>query len=157
VAISGPMLTLSRNETPGRLPRFIHALTAIHGIGALACFIMAGGSAWSDTFRTELGVSGGSRLMLRLFGQSTWIFLTGVGLVLFVLAYGSLRVRPWAWYMTLIVYCIGVVGSLWQVSLGIRPGWISAAVNSAVVIYVSRHSVRRAYLGVDAATPSERG
>lgn len=86
--------------------------------------------------------------MLSLFGQSTWMFLAVVGLVLLVLAYGSLRVRPWAWYMTLIVYGVGVVGSLWQVSLGIRPGWVSAAVNSAVVIYASRHSVRRAYLGV---------
>ena len=144
---AGRLPTRSRHETTGRLPGFLHVLTAVHGIGGLACFIMAGGSALSDTFRTDLGVSGGSRLMLSLFGQSTWIFLAAVGLILLVLAYGSLRVRPWAWYMTLIVYGIGVVGSLWQVSLGIRPGWVSAAVNSAVVIYASRHSVRRAYLG----------
>jgi hypothetical protein len=130
-----------------RLPRFLHVLTAIHAVGALACFSMAVGSAISAEFRQSLAVSGGSKLMLDLFGASTSIFLLFVGIVLAVLAYGSFRVRSWAWAMTLVVYGIGVIGSLWQVSLGIRPGWISAVVNGGVVVYASRRNVREAYFG----------
>lgn len=47
--------------------------------------------------------------------------------------------------MTLVVYGIGVAGSLWQVSLGIRAGWVSAVVNGAVVACASRNEIRVAY------------
>ena len=49
--------------------------------------------------------------------------------------------------MTLVVYVIGVLGSLWQVSMGIPQGWVAAALNGAVVIYAARPAVRRAYMG----------
>lgn len=129
------------------LPAFLHVLTAIHALGAIACIIMATGSALSAGFRESLAVSGGSRLMLDLFGARTWVFLLFIAAVLTILAYGSFRVRPWAWHMTLAVYGIGVAGSLWQVSLGIRAAWVSAVVNGAVVAYASRDSVRVAYTG----------
>lgn len=80
------------------LPRFLHVLTTIHALGAVACITMAVGSAVSAEFRDSLAASGGSRLMLDLFGARTWIFLMFVGVVLAVLAYGSFRVRPWAWH-----------------------------------------------------------
>lgn len=108
---------------------------------------MAAGSAVSTSFREGLVVSGGSALMVDLFGQETWAFLLGVGAVLAILAYASWRVRPWAWHLTLLVYGIGVAGSLWQVSLGIEQGWVAAAVNGAVVAYAATPSVRRAYRG----------
>ena len=129
------------------LPRFLHLLTAIHALGALACLVMAVGSAISPRLRDALVVSGGSKLMVELFGRWTWAFLLFVGAVLATLAHASWRVRPWAWHLTLIVYGIGVAGSLWQVSVGIREGWIAAAVNAAVVAYAARPKVRRAYLG----------
>lgn len=83
--------------------------------------------------------------MLALFGAGTWAFLAFVGLVLAILAYASWRLRPWAWHMTLAVYGMGVVGSLWQVSVGIQQGWIAAVVNGAVVAYAATPAVRRAY------------
>jgi len=129
------------------LPPFLHLLTAIHAVGALACLVMAAGSALSPGFRDALVVSGGSALMVELFGGWTWAFLLFVGAVLATLAGASWRVRPWAWHLTLIVYGIGVLGSLWQVSLGIPQGWLSGAVNGAVVAYAARPKVRRAYLG----------
>lgn len=88
--------------------------------------------------------------MLDLFGTLTWLFLLFVSAVLAVLAYGSFTVRPWAWQMTLVVYGIGVAGSLWQVSQGIPAGWVSAVLNGAVVAYASRHTVRIAYTGAPA-------
>lgn len=132
----------------GPLPRFLHLLTTIHALGAIACFTMAVGSAASASFRDALAVSGGSELMVELFGPWTWAFLLFVGAVLATLAHASWRVRPWAWHLTLIVYGIGVAGSLWQVSLGIPEGWLAAAVNGAVVTYAARPKVRRAYMGV---------
>ena len=84
--------------------------------------------------------------MVDAFGASTWLFLAFIGTVLAVLARASWRVKPWAWHMTLVVYGIGVLGSLWQVSVGIREGWMAAAVNGAVLVYASRRNVRDAYL-----------
>lgn len=63
----------------GSFPRFLHALTGIHAIGALACFVMAVGSAASGSFREALVVSGGSELMVEFFGRGTWAFLVFVG------------------------------------------------------------------------------
>jgi hypothetical protein len=130
----------------GTLPRFLHILTAVHALGALACFVMAVGSALSADFRTSLAVSGGSTIMVIVFGRWTWAFLAFVGSVLTTLAYASWRVRPWAWPMTLIVYGIGVLGSLWQVSVGIPQGWAAAIVNASVLVYASTPGVRRAYM-----------
>ncbi len=129
------------------IPRsmFVHVLTVVHALGALACFTMAVGSATSDRFREGLAVSGGSTIMVEFFGTETWVFLVFVGLVLAVLAYASWQVRPWAWHMTLIVYGIGVLGSLWQVSVGIPQGWVAAAVNGAVFAYAATPKVRHAY------------
>lgn len=92
-------------------------------------------------------MSGGSALMVDLFGRGTWVFLVFVGIILTTLAYASWRVYQWAWHLTLIVYGIGVAGSLWQVSVGIKQGWVAAAVNGAVVAYVATPAVRRAYRG----------
>lgn len=124
---------------------FLHVLTGLHALGALACFVMAGGSAASARFREGLAVSGGSEFMVAHFGAETWAFLLFVGLVLATLAYASWRERFWAWHLTLVVYGIGVSGSLWQVSVGIREGWVAAAVNAAVVAYATTPGVRRAY------------
>lgn len=83
--------------------------------------------------------------MVESFGTATWAFLLSIGLVLATLAHASWHVRPWAWHLTLLVYGIGVAGSLWQVSVGIQQGWISAAVNAAVVACACTPTVRRAY------------
>lgn len=83
--------------------------------------------------------------MLAMFGGATWAFLAFVALVLAVLAYGSWRARRWTWGLTLVVYGIGVLGSLWQISVGIQEAWVAVLVNGAVVAYVATPGVRRAY------------
>ena len=130
-----------------RVPRGIHALTALHGAGALACFVMSAGSALSEPFRLGLARSGGSALMVAWFGPWVWAFLLGVGALLALLSYGSWRLRPWALPLTVACYAVGVLGSLWEVSIGIREGWLGAAINAAVVVYALTPPVRRAYLG----------
>lgn len=125
--------------------RFVHLLTGIHAAGACACFLMAAGSAASESFTDSLVASGGSAIMVEYFGAKTWVFLLFVGIVLAILALGSWQLRPWAWHLTLAVYGIGVVGSLWQVSVGIQEGWVAAAVNAAVVALAATPAARRAY------------
>jgi hypothetical protein len=124
---------------------FVHVLTVVHALGAAACVVMSAGSAASASFRESLAVSGGSAIMVRWFGANTWAFLLSIAVVLMVLAYASWRVRPWAWHLTLIVYSIGVAGSLWQVGVGVEQGWVAAATNAAVVVYAATPAVRRAY------------
>ena len=126
-------------------PGLLHALTAFHALGALACFVMAAGSALSADFRDGLAMSGSSRIMVSTFGYLTPVFLAFVGVILTILARASWKKRWWAWHLTIAVYSIGVLGSLWQVSVGIHEGWLATIVNGTVVIYASRPSVRRAY------------
>ena len=83
--------------------------------------------------------------MVEAFGPWTWAFLGFIAVVLATLSYGSWQLRPYAWPLTLVVYSIGVLGSLWQVSVGIPSAWAGAVVNAGVVVYAATSGVRRAY------------
>jgi len=120
-------------------------LTTIHGLGALACLMMAIGSALSESFRLGLVASPGSALMMELFGSRVWVFLLGIAMLLSFLCYGSWHLRGWTWPLTIVCYSIGVFGGLWEVSLGIAPGGFAATINAAVVFYTCTKRVRAAY------------
>lgn len=128
-----------------RIPRGVHVLTLIHGVGSLVCVVLSVGSALSIDFRRGLARTGGSRLMVDVFGGWTWAFLGFIAVVLATLSYGSWKLRPYAWPLTLAVYSIGVLGSLWQVSLGIASAWTAAVINAGVVAYATTPAIRRAY------------
>jgi hypothetical protein len=49
---------------------FIHVLTVVHALGALACFVMVARSAASASLRDTLAVAGGSTIMVERFGPS---------------------------------------------------------------------------------------
>jgi hypothetical protein len=134
----------AQTEEPN-VPLGIHVLTVVHGLGALACVVMAVGSAISETFRLGLVASPGSALMMDLFGRSVWIFLLMIALLLIILCYGSWRLRPWTQPLTIVCYSIGVFGGLWEVAIGIPAGLLAAAINAAVVAYASTRMVRAAY------------
>ena len=106
---------------------------------------MAIGSALSEKFRLSLGASPGSTLMMDIFGRSVWVFLLGICILLATLSYGSWHLRSWAWPLTLVCYSIGVVGGLWEVSIGITAGLLAAAINASVVAYACTKRVRAAY------------
>ncbi len=132
------------------VPAGVHVLTAIHGLGSLVCTVLSAGSAVSTGFRDGLARTGGSRLMVDLFGDWTWLFLLFVAVVLGILAYASWNRRRFTWPLTLAVYSVGVLGSLWQVSLGIDEAWLSAVINAGVVAYAATPGVRGAYGWSDA-------
>ena len=127
------------------VPWGIHVLTAIHGLGAIACLIMAIGSAASERFRLGLVASPGSAIMVEFFGQYVWVFLVLIAMLLTALCYGSWHLRRWAWPLTVLCYSIGVIGGLWEVSIGIPAGLLAAAINGSVVAYACTKPVRDAY------------
>lgn len=137
-------------DEPGEAPPGVHVLTTIHGLGGFACAVLSAGSVVSVRFRDSLAQTGGSRMMVELFGGWTWAFLLFLAVVLGTLSYGSWKLRRYAWPMTLAVYTIGVLGSLWQVSVGIGEAWASAVINACVVVYAATPKVRRAYGWSDA-------
>ena len=133
------------NTKEARVPLGIHLLTAIHGLGAIACLVMAVGSAISERFRLSLVVSPGSALMMDVFGPRVWIFLIPIVVLLTILCYGSWHLRRWTRPLTIVCYSIGVVGGLWEVSIGIPAGLLAAAINAGVVAYACSAQVRAAY------------
>ena len=128
-----------------RVPLGIHVLTALHGLGAVACLVMTVGSAISERFRLGLVASPGSALMMDFFGARVWIFLIVIAALLITLCYGSWRLRPWTRPLTIVCYSIGVAGGLWEVAIGIPAGLMAAAINAAVVAYACTPQVRAAY------------
>ena len=127
------------------VPSGVHVLTAMHGVGAIACLVMAAGSAISEQFRLSLIMTPGSALMMDLFGQRVWVFLIAIAVVLSALCYGSWRLRTWARPLTIVCYSIGVIGGLWEVTIGIRAGLLAATINAGVVAYACTGQVREAY------------
>ena len=127
------------------VPWGIHLLTAIHGLGAVACLIMAAGSAASERFRLGLVASPGSAIMIDFFGQNVWMFLVVIAALLTALCYGSWHLRQWTWPLTIVCYSIGVIGGLWEVSIGIPAGLLAATINAGVVVYACTRRVRTAY------------
>ena len=134
------------NETKhADVPWGVHVLTVIHGLGAIACLTMAIGSAASERFRLGLVASPGSTIAVEFFGQYLWMFLILIATLLTTLCYGSWNLRPWTLPLTIVCYAIGVIGGLWEVSIGIPAGLLAAAINASVVGYACTKRVREAY------------
>ncbi len=106
---------------------------------------MAIGCALSDRFRLSLVASPGSEIMIEFFGRYVSVFLLGIVALLTTLSYGSWRLRPWTWPLTIVCYSIGVIGGLWQVSIGIPAGLLAATINGSIVAYACTKRVRTAY------------
>ena len=134
-----------RSSNTRAVPVGIHILTAIHGLGAVACLTMAIGSAASERFRLGLVASPGSAIMMDVFGQYVWLFLLAIAALLTTLSYGSWHLRRWTLPLTIVCYSIGVGGGLWEVSIGIPAGLLAATINGSVVAYACTRSVRAAY------------
>ena len=106
-----------------RVPWGIHALTAIHGCGALALIVMALGCALSESFRLSLIVSPGGALMMDLLGRTVWIFLLLLAGLLSALCYGSWRLRGWVRPLTLSAIQLACSGVFGKYGLVFRPAF----------------------------------
>lgn len=127
---------------------FVRILTTIHAIGSVVLVGMTSylllGARPEHLARTP-----GSRLMVDALG--TWLpaFLGSLAVFLGAMAWSSYRRRPWAWRAAVTSYTIGVLGSLWEVSVGIQQAWFSVLINVAVVGLLLSEPTRRVYFTAD--------
>jgi hypothetical protein len=130
-------------KSPGEW--FVGTLTAIHAIGSLVLTAMTVYVLAGRDHAEQLARRPGARLMVDLMGPYLPVFLGGLGAFLATLAWSSHRRRPWAWRAAVACYSVGVIGSLWEVSVGIRQAWVSVLINAAVVALLLSGPTRRAY------------
>lgn len=88
----------------------------------------------------------GARLMVDIFGPFLPLFLGALAVFLGAMAWASHRRRPWAWRAAVASYSVGVLGSLWEVSIGIHQAWLSTFINAFVVTLLLTRATRRVYL-----------
>ena len=124
---------------------FVHALTAIHGLGALAVWLMAAYVAMGDGNADKLATTPGARQLVDWTGPWMAMFLVALGGLLAALAWGSHNGKSWSWPAALVAYAIGVVGSLAEIVAGYPNYWFSLVVNSAVVGMLLHPQVRQRF------------
>ena len=95
------------------------ALIGVGGLLVVAAFFSAGaGGAIGGLFGAIFGIIGA---ILLLFGIIA--ILAGVGLI---------RLRPWAWWLTMIVSVLSLLGSL----AAITTSWPVAVLELIIIIYL---------------------
>ena len=105
----------------------------------MTSYLLLGGSA------ERLAKTPGSRLMVDWFGPWLPGFLGGLAVFLGAMAWASHRRRTWAWRAALAAYTVGVLGSAWELSVGIQQAWLSLLINAAVVAMLLSPSTRAVY------------
>jgi hypothetical protein len=123
---------------------FVRILTTIHALGSLVLvgmtsYLFLGGSP------EHLARTPGARLMVDATGRWLPAFLGSLAIFLGAMAWSSHHRRPWAWRAALLAYTVGVLGSLWEVSVGIHDAWLSALINLGVVALLLGRPTRRVY------------
>ncbi len=123
---------------------FVRILTVIHALGSIVLvgmttYLLAGGPAGA------LARTPGGRLMVEVLGPWLAVFLGSLAAFLAALAWSSLQRRPWAWRAATAAYSVGILGSLWEVSVGVTQAWLSVGINSVVVLLLLAPMTRRVY------------
>ena len=84
--------------------------------------------------------------------------LIAIGIISFVVAYGLLKGRRWAWTLTVILSIISIVLASISIAAGSIPSIISIIISGVILYYLYRPHVK-AYFGktVSASRPSSAG
>lgn len=127
-----------------RAQGFVHSLTAIHALGAVAVWSMAAFVAWTGE-ADRLATTPGARQLVAWTGRWLAGFFVVLGAFLAALAWGSWRRQPWSWPAAVVAYSIGVAGSLAEVAFG-HPRYLASLVlNAVVVALLLTRGVRQAF------------
>lgn len=78
-------------------------------------------------------------------GGGSPLFLGSLALFLGLLAWSSHRRLKWGWWGAVAAYAFGIIGSAWEISIGINNAWVSLLINSAVVTILLRPDTRKVY------------
>jgi hypothetical protein len=134
--------TMGRNRRD-RADLFLRALTTVHGAGCVVLVFMTGYVLLGEQHAQALARTPGAQIMVRALGKWLPVFLAGLACFLGALAWGSQRRLGWAWTAAVVAYSVGIVGSAWEIVVGINQAWVSLLVNGAVVTML--FTTREAY------------
>ena len=75
-----------------------------------------------------------------------------LGVVSFLVAYGLLKGRPWAWTLTVVISIISIALNVISLVAG-NPGGIVSIIISAIILYYLYRPHVKAYFGKTVASP----
>jgi uncharacterized membrane protein HdeD (DUF308 family) len=116
----------------------IAVLTIISGIAFLASGITA---ATIAPFLLGTGVNNNS-MLTPVVSAVTGIGLLILGIAYFVMAYGLLKAKGWAWTITVVLSCIGIALGFVSIVTGHIGSIFSVVVNGLILYYIYRPYVK---------------
>ncbi|HZE78897.1 MAG TPA: hypothetical protein VE089_10160 [Nitrososphaeraceae archaeon] len=116
----------------------IAVLTIIAGIAFLASGITA---ATIAPFLLGPGVNNNS-MLTPVVSAVTGIGLLILGIAYFVMAYGLLKAKGWAWTVTVVLSCIGIALGFVSIVTGHIGSIVSVVINGLILYYIYRPNVK---------------
>ena len=116
----------------------IAVLTIIAGIAFLASGITA---ATVAPFLLGTGVNNNS-MLTPVISAVTGVGLLILGIAYFVMAYGLLKAKGWAWTVTVLLSCIGIALGFVSIVTGHMGSIVSVVINGLILYYIYRPNVK---------------
>jgi hypothetical protein len=127
----------------------IAILTIIGGIAFLASGI---GAVTVAPFLSSAGINNNS-MLTPVISAITGVALLILGMAYFVMAYGLLKAKGWAWTITVLLSCIGIALGFVSVATGHIGSIFSIVINGIILYYIYRPNVK-SFFGKTATTTS---
>ncbi|MCL6647413.1 MAG: hypothetical protein K6U89_03645 [Chloroflexi bacterium] len=124
-----------------RRPRAVTWVALLHfgqGLLVLPLWVLIWLAGALEAQRGELFSPGGRELLL--YG----VLLSALDLLLFPIAYGLLRLRPWAWTLAMVLQGVLLATALVQSYFG-EDDYLTLAVGVFVVLCLNQREVRAAF------------
>ena len=125
----------------------IAVLTIIAGIAFLASGITA---ATVVPLLYGTGVNNNS-MLTPVVSAVTGVGLLILGIAYFVMAYGLLKAKGWAWTVTVVLSCIGIALGFVSIVTGHIGSIVSVVINGLILYYIYRPNVK-SFFGKTTAT-----
>jgi uncharacterized membrane protein HdeD (DUF308 family) len=117
----------------------IAVLTIIGGIAFLASGITAVTVA---PFLSGTSTNNNNNIIAPILSALTGFALLILGIAYFVMAYGLLKAKGWAWTITVVLSCIGIALGFVSIVTGHIGSIFSVVVNGLILYYIYRPNVK---------------
>jgi uncharacterized membrane protein HdeD (DUF308 family) len=117
----------------------IAVLTIIGGIAFLASGITAVTVA---PFLSGTSTNNNNNIIAPILSALTGFALLILGIAYFVMAYGLLKAKGWAWTITVVLSCIGIALGFVSIVTGHIGSIFSVVINGLILYYIYRPNVK---------------